>query len=154
MLDLIDAVAALFEPWTAPTVPVERDGVRTVAADSGVVVDLNGSRPFEFEANHLYLWPMADVHELVESGNPPVEQERFELQVLFVADSADEEAKQIRRRAVTAALEDKAHGYLALVRQNRSKHPDWQHMTGRLDHDTIRNFNVRGAAVRLAGYRY
>lgn len=155
---MIEPLAKLFEPWTGDPA-TSAAGVRTIKADSGVMVDLNGSQPFTADANWLYLWPGPDSHELSELGNPPKELERFDLTALYVADSKDEEASQQRKRTVSEAIDTKGHAYLELIRRNRSRYEagteaPWHNLVGRLDFDTIRNFNVRGVALRIAGYRY
>lgn len=156
---MIEPLAKLLEPWLAVPGPAEPDGVRTVVATSGTTVDLNGSSPFVFKPNWLYLWPVSDQHQLNEIGNPPKEMEIFELTALYVADSKDEEAKQVRTRAVSAALDVRGHGYLDLIRRNRSRYEagteaPWHNLVGRLDPDTVRNFNVRGIALRIGGHRF
>lgn len=155
---MIEPLAKLFEPWVGDPV-TDSEGSRKIKADSGTTVDLNGVEPFSFLKDTLYLWPVADSHELFESANPPRTEERFEIVALYAADSKDEEAKQRRLRTVSEALDAKGHAWLDLIRRNRSRYEagtpaPWKNLVARLDPDTIRNFNVRGIALRVAGYRY
>jgi hypothetical protein len=158
MIDLIDAIAELIEPWT-PAEPTERRGIREVRAQSGTVVDLNAAEPFSWEPNHLYLWDEGDIHALAGVGNPPEEQERFSIAAIYVADSGDEEAQRRRTRTVSAALSQKRHEYAAAIAANRSKYATggatpWAHLESSLDADLLREFNVRGFALRITGYRF
>lgn len=158
MMDVIDALAELLEPW-APATPVDRNWSRTVKANSGTVVDLNGAEPILWEANHLYLFEDGDQHALAGVGNPPEERELFSIVAIYVADSGDEEAKQRRTRAVSEALDVRRHGYAAAIAANRSRYATggatpWQHLESSLDADFVRNFNIRGFALRISGYRY
>lgn len=158
VIDLIEPLAKLFEPWPGnPT--TDPEGNRSIAASSGVTVDLNGAQPFTYAANTLYAWATSEEHPLNESANPPKELEVFEVAFVFVADAGDEEPKQRRRRTVSDALDAKAHSWLDLIRRNRSRYEGgaeapWHHLAGRLDPDLVRNFNARGIALRVSGYRY
>lgn len=158
MIDLIDAIAELLEPWQ-PDQPRLRDGSYEVRAVSGVVVDLNAAEPTSWQKNHLYLFVEADTHALAGAGNPPEEQERFSIAAIFSADSRDEEAKQRRTRAVSESLLAKQHTYAAAIAANRSKYASggatpWKHLESSLDNDLLREFNVRGFALRINGYRF
>lgn len=159
MIDVIDEVLSVIEPWTAA--PTETDGSRSVVATSGTRVDLNAAEPFElnFAPNTLYGWLEGDRHEPAGSGNPIQDLERFGIVALYVADSGSEEPKQVRTRAVSIAIDTKVQAYLAALAANRSRTPAgvphlWQHIEGTLDPDLIRDFSVRGAALRIAGYRH
>lgn len=159
MIDVLEACLAVVEPWTAA--PTESEGSRSVLATSGTRVDLNGSEPFElnFNPNTLYGWPGPDRHEPAGSGNPIQDLERFQLVLLYCADSGQEESRQARTRAVSVVIDDKVHGYLALLAANRSRTPagvphPWEHIEGSLDPDLIRDFRVRGAAIRVSGHRH
>lgn len=158
MLDLIDAIAELLEPWQ-PDEPRLRNGSLEVAAQSGTVVDLNAAEPVIWQPNHLYLWDEGDQHALAGVGNPPEEREVFEVTAIYVADSQDEEAKQRRTRAVSEALDLKRHEYAAAIAANRSKYVSggatpWSHLESSLDADFVRDINVRGFALRITGYRF
>jgi len=158
VIEVVDAVAELLEPWT-PSEPMERDGSRTVVAQSGVTVDLNSTEPTVWRPNTLYLWVESDTHNLAGVGNPPEEREDFTITAIYVLDAGDEEAKQRRTRSVSEGLDQKAHEYAAAIAANRSKYAaggpaPWQHLQSVLDNDLLRAFNVRGIGLRIEGYRY
>lgn len=154
--ELGEAIALLLEPST--TAPATVDGVRTVTADSGAIVDLNMARPFEWKPGMLYAWPTRHDHALAGAGNPPEEQENFAFQFVYCADRLGEEPQLQARRDVSDALDAKAAAYAAAVAANRSKYADgtpapWDLLTSSINHDTTHTFGVRGVAAVVSGYR-
>ena len=68
--------------------------------------------------------------------------------------SAAEEAATRRQRQVTQTLDTKAHAYLATIATNKARTGFWQDLTGEVDPDTVRGFNVRAVGIRVTGWRY
>ena len=158
ILPIGQAIAELLEPWDPAPGPVDDNGGRHVVAQSGVVVDLNMTRPELFEANHLYVWPTVHRHTLLGAGNPPEELCSWSFECLFVVDREDEEAQVAMRRDVADALDTKAHAYAAAVAAHRTRTRDgstapWGHIETAVDHGASRTFGVRGVAVAVSGNR-
>jgi len=151
VLDVLDAVLSLVEP--GGDIDLET-GLR--AAASGTVVDHSGARPFDLEFDHDYLygWVNDDRHVTAETGDPPSIRENFTLELIYAADSQGEQAASRRLRSVSEVIDAKAHEYLALIAANVAYGDAWQDLTGQINPDTIRGFNVRGVGLRLTGYRY
>ena len=151
MLDVLDRVLELLEPGG------ELDPeTSTRMSTSGTTVDHTGAQPFnlEFQPDWLYAWPGRDLHETLEAGDPPSIRERFELHLVYIGDSGGEQAISRRLRAVSDALDAKAHAYLGRVAANQAPRGGlWSDLGAELTPDTIRGFNVRGAALRLTGWR-
>ena len=153
MLDVLDAVLTLLEPGGAV------DGTTGLRpATSGVSVDHNGARPWQVELapGTLYGWPGADRHRVFELGDPPSEREEFQLELLYVAESG-EQAKSRMQRAISSAIDTKAHEYAAVVAANKAPKSDaglpWSELNLEINPDTVRGFNVRGVGLRLTGWR-
>jgi hypothetical protein len=164
VLDIVDALAALLEPWpVTPGPATDAAGSRTVKANSGVVVDLNAAEPVIWRAGTLYLFEELRDHRLAGVGNPPEVHEHFGLRAILALDAKDEEAAQLRRRDVSALVDTKTEAYLAAIAAHRSiygaGHPSvgqptpWAHLAAASDADSLRTFQVRGVALRINGYR-
>jgi hypothetical protein len=158
IMEIGDAIAELLEPWDTGTAPATLDGRRFAIANSGVVVDLNMTRPELFEAERLYLWPTSHQHTLAGAGSPPEEICRWAWTALYVADRQDEEAQVSMRRDVSDAMDEKAHDYAAAIASHRSRLADgspapWGHIETSIDHGANRTFGVRGIAATITGYR-
>lgn len=149
MLDVLDAILNTIEPGGA----IGADDWRP--STSGTKVDHAGAKPFEveMEPDRLYGWLIEDRHSIFEVGNPPSQREDFAFSVLYVAE-AGEQARQRRGRALSAALDGRAHLYLERLAALVSNVPTWEHLTGELDSDTVQGFSVRGFGLRLEGHRY
>lgn len=146
------AIRQLLEPAAVP--PQERI-VKLETQDrgaSGTWRDLSGAEPFAYDTpDCLYLFEWGpDVRDL--AGAAAVDLERFAVQAVYVAPSGDEEAQQIRRLAVTQALDTKRELYAKRVREHRSAQ-SWQHLQAVIDGDYIRAFEIRGFAFRISGWR-
>lgn len=141
MLDVIDALRALLEP-----------------SPSTVTKDDTLERPFDWKANTLYLYPVLDMHVDPESGVPPSVRENFTLEAVYVADSLGEESRKERNRAVSVALDAKAHAYADILAQNSTRAGStrpWDYIrVASVDWDRLRQLDVRGVAVRITGWRY
>lgn len=159
--ELGEELLALVEPWPAVPGPgVDQDGRRTVAAASGVTVDLNLARPYEPAGDTVYGWFVTEAHQLAGVGNPPEERETFTFQVLFSVDRLGEEGRATHRRDVSDAIDARAHAYAAALAANRSTYAvdgaptPWSHVqTASILRDTA-TFDVRGFSLVATGYRY
>lgn len=152
MLDLLAAIRQLLEP---AAVPPQTRVVRLETQDRGATGtwrDLAGSEPFAYDTpDTLYLFEWGpDVRDL--AGASAADLERFAVQAVYVADSKDEEAQQIRRLSVTTALDAKRELYAQKIRQHRSG-ASWQHLQAVIDGDYVRAFEIRGFALRISGWR-
>ena len=153
-----EALAKVLEPWPAVPGPVTVHGARSVVATSGVMVDLNMARPFNFDPNTLYGWPVEHRHE-PSGANQYEEIERFGFEFVYVAGRLDEEAQSQQRREVSDALDARAEIYSRAVAGARSHLPDgsnapWAELqTAVVTHNTTTTFGVRGVGVGIAGYR-
>lgn len=142
MIDVIDAIRDLFEP------PSLADPNKSVA---GVNIDRSCAEPIEKVANTIYAWEAACAESSIGTGE--VRQD-FEVSVLFVVDNEGENAAVLRSRDVSEALDTKRTAYLRLVRLF-AHIPPWDsgNITASSDADFLRQFEVRGIAIRVRGYR-
>lgn len=151
MLDVIDAVLNLIEPGG------EMDPATALrVADSGTTVDHSGAPAYDHEGDtdHLFAWPSSDRHETMEIGDAPSIRELFAIDLGYVVASQGEEAQQRRSREVSAAIDDRLHAYLGLVAANVELPGKWESLLGEINQAVIRGFSVRGAGLRLSGWRY
>jgi hypothetical protein len=131
LITVIDALQDLVEP------------------DTDVTIDRAASQPYEYLPNTLYAWEEGSSRRSFESG--PTVREDFEILLVYVV-AAAEEALLARDRDVSIALDTKRTAYLDAIRQN-SGIPPWSYITASSDPDMIRQFEVRGIAIRVSGYR-
>jgi hypothetical protein len=151
MIDVVDGIRELLEPASIdPAVSV-----------NGVKLDDTGAMPFEFEAETLYVVAQTDQRTLAETiretsdgSTEGVEQQNFSIVALYVVSGEGENSQGRRSRNVTLALDQKADDYCRLVRSHRTNGDLWHHLQAAVDHDFVRQLQIRGIAVRLTGYRF
>jgi hypothetical protein len=150
MLELIDELLNVIEPGGVMDATT---GLRT--STSGTTVHHTGARPFqtEFAPDSVFAWLTADRHGTFEVGNPPSVREDFVVTVLFVAESG-EQAREVPSRAVSTVVDAKAHAYLERIAANQSRVGFWQDIGGEINAESMRGFDVRGAGLRVSGWRY
>lgn len=133
MIDLVDALVELLEPKARTTAKIDR----------------SAAQPLDYEANTLYAWIESGQHVSVGTGEV---EERFTIRTVYVADNAGETSAKKRLREVSEALDAKAVRYLDRIRDREQAGP-WGNLSGTVDHDFIRQLEVRGVSVVVAGWR-
>lgn len=139
MIDVVDALRELLEP--------------NVGGE--VTADDTCAQPYEYVADTLYAWVTAHSWISVGTGeaNGPSEiEERFAIRVVLALSNSGEEAKLARDRDVSKALDDKAASYLSLI-ATHAQTPPWDSLSATVDHDFLRQFEVRGIALVVTGWR-
>lgn len=159
LLETVDALLVLLEPGGAIDTATDLR-----PATSGVIVNHSGEDPFrtDFAPNTLYGKPLRDAHRPIESGGATTtpDWESFTLELTYVVDSKVEYDAKRSIRAVSAALDDKAHAYAATLRRNRSRYENgsaapWHdvYIAG-IDWTRMRSLGVRGIVLQLTGRRH
>lgn len=159
ILETLDALLTLLEPGGAIDAATD---LRT--ATSTVVVDHSGEEPFrtDFAPNRLYGRPIRDEHRRqgVGGASTTPEEEHFTLEVSFVAATESEYEAKRYLRSISQTLDNKAHGYAALIRRNRSRYEGgtpapWHDLNlAGIDWTRLRSLSVRGVTLQLTGYRH
>ena len=145
MIEVVDGIRDLFEP---------PDPLDEGKSTNGVLIDRSCSDPFEKVANTIYAWEAACRESPIGTGE--IRQD-FEVDVLFVLDNEGENAQALRSREVSEALDAKRSAYMKLVRDH-ANYPfgsvaDAGNMQATSDADFLRQFEVRGIAIRVTGWR-
>lgn len=145
MIDVVDGIRDLFEPPS--TLDPE-------LSTNGVAIDRTCAEPFEKIANTVYAWEAACRETSIGTGE--VRQD-FEVDVLYVVDNLGENAIALRSREVSEALDTKRSAYMKLVRDHANMgfgdRLGAGDMQATSDADFLRQFEVRGIAIRVTGYR-
>lgn len=141
MIEIVDALRELVEP---------SDPVRDGYALSGIMVDRTASRPFDFEPNTLYAWEETSTHVSIGTGEV---REDFAVLLVFVAASRGEESLYARDREVSEALDERRTSYMNALRHSAGRAGLWDYVLGTSLPDYLRQFEIRGVAVRASGYR-
>lgn len=129
------------------------------AASAAGTADDSCADPVAWGADTLYVFEAenGDLHEPVGDGSE--DRELFEVIAVYIADAAGENQMTARHRDVSVALDQRKEAYLRAVRENRTMLDDggvelWADLRGRADMGFVRAIQVRGVAVRIAGYRF
>lgn len=137
MLEVIDALRKLFEPDVEAT-------------------DTSGEMPFDWQPGILYVFEDESSIALWDAGE--TYREDFAIMAVYPV-AAGEEARQARDRDVTVKLDDRRRLILATVANNPSMPstdpatPLWSYITASSQPRYLREFDLRGIAVRIVGYR-
>lgn len=109
------------------------------------------TQPFDFQIDTLYVWEEARGHRSIGTGEV---REDFEVVAVYVTDNEGETAIATRSRAVTLRIDAWATMALDAVRHNANI-PPWSsgNISAITDADFLRQLGVRGAALRVTGYR-
>lgn len=141
------------------------DAIRTVVLEpvpNGVVLDDTCAEPFFYEHNTLYVWAsQGDDHR--QSGDGMQDEERFMIRAAYALSDDGERASKLRQRAISQALDAKAHVYVERIRSYRT-YPDtdpppnrlWGDISAVVDHNSIRTVGtnaVRGFTITIRGWR-
>lgn len=143
-IGLLEAIMRTLEP------PPSLGPYGLVLTISGVVVDDSFAEPFDYKVNRLYLW-LED--ESSYAASPDVLRQDFYVRAVFMGNARDEEPKLRKRRDVSAELEAKRSAYLAAV-EDAQHTSEWEYAAASVDWDFTRNFEGRGFAVDIRGYRH
>ena len=119
---------------------------------NGYEVDPAFSMPFDFQRDTLYVWE--DARSQPPAGTGEV-IENFEIACVVVTDNEGETAIATRSRAVTERLDAWVQRALDEIR-TKANVPPWDsgNIQAATDADYLRQLGVRGAMVRVTGYRY
>lgn len=141
MIDVIDALVELLEP-----------------AGPGRILDVDDSaaQPNEWKPNTLYGFPVADRFE--QAGTGAIDRageiiERFEIRLVLTAPNPGEEPSGGRDRDVSLKLDSKADEYLTAIVTHETGQA-WDNLTATVDHDWLRQFEIRGVSLVCSGYRF
>lgn len=107
------------------------------------------SQPFVFEPDVLYVWEENRAQTSIGTGEV---RENFEVVAVYVSDGDGENAALRRSRDVTVKLDEWANAALDAIRLHANLGP-WSHAQALTDADFLRQLAVRGAAIRVSGYR-
>lgn len=110
-------------------------------------VDPAYSQPFDFEADVIYLWEEARLHRSIGTGEV---REEFEIVAVLPVESS-EAAEAQRSRVITEALDAWVTAGLDAIRVAQGQ--PWEHAIGSSDADFLRQLDVRGALIRVSGYK-
>ena len=140
ILDVVDALRDLLEP--------PFDDERSV---NGVLIDRTCSQPnADTVANTIYAWEAARAEVPIGTGEV---RQNFAVTLLYVVDNVGEAAGE-RDRSVSEALDAKTDEYMKLIRLHAHVPPwDSGNVQATSDADFVRQFEVRGVAIRVTGYR-
>lgn len=140
MIDLCDALRELLEP---------------ASQDRTVSVDDSCSQPNEWSPNTLYVFPVAHRYVRIGTGGVGVigeVREDFTIRAVYAHSNPQEEPTGVRDREVTAALEARFEDYVLKILTNEAGQL-WDNLTPTVDHDFLRQFEVRGVSIVAEGYR-
>ena len=113
--------------------------------------DASLAQPFEWRDETVYLW--AEKTQETSIGMGEIRQD-FEIMLVVSTGNEGEEAKLERSRDVSLKLDAARAGILRWIRLNAHVPPwDSGNIAGRSDEDFLRQFEVRGVAVMIGGYR-
>lgn len=129
MIDVIEALADL------------------VAGDA--TIDPAYTQPFEFEIDKLYLWEEDRSHRSIGTGEV---REDFTIVAVYVTDNGGETAVALRSPEVTRKIDAWATAAMNEIREHEGFGP-WSYISASTDADFLRQLYVRGAALRITGYR-
>lgn len=138
MIDLIDALREILEE-----------------PGSTVAIDDSCALPAEIKPNTLYAFPVSNRIESIgtgEVGGTHELREDFSIRAVFAVPNPGEEAGQVRERDVSVLLDAKGEQYLAAIMAH-AQTPPWDNLTASVDHDFLRQFEIRGVSIVATGYR-
>lgn len=138
IVELVDAIREILEPR----------GV-------GLAHDDSCAQPAAIEPNKLYAWPLS--HSISSVGTGEIGglhelREDFSIRAVFAIPNPGEEAEQKRDRDVSILLDEKAASYVGAILAH-AQVPPWDNLTPTVDHDFLRQFEIRGVSIVATGYR-
>ena len=119
-------------------------------------VDDSCSQPNEWAPNTLYVFPISNRFERIGTGSFDAvgeAQQRFSLRAVYSIPNSGEEPTGVREREISEIIQAKVDDYILkiLTRENGQL---WDNLTATVDHDYLRQFDVRGVSIVAEGYRF
>lgn len=139
MIEIIDGLRELLEPT---------DPVDETRSTNGLILDRTCSQPFDQAPSTVYAWEESCSHVSIGTGEV---QERFEVIFVLTLDNEGETSIAQRSRDVSIALDAKRKEWMRLIRLHKNLFDG--DLAASSDADFLRQLDLRGIAVRIAGWR-
>lgn len=141
MIEVVDALRELVEPT---------DPVDETHSLYGTKLDRAAARPFEWEADTFYAFEESSAHVSIGTGEV---REDFTIFLVYCAGGNGEESLLKRSRETSEALDERRTRYMDALRHSAGRPGLWAYVLGSSLPEYLRQFEIRGVAVRAVGYR-